>query len=202
LNEKSQTTFASKGSLMGKSVLIVKASPRINGNSASLAEQVLVGAKGAGAEVEAINIAEMDIRPCDACDVCRENFAGCIVEDDMQALYPKLIEADVIVLAFPIYFFTINAQMKLFLDRWYALENEQGYLIRDKQLALVFVYGDTDLYTSGGINAIHTFEALSRYIGIEIAGIVHGTAEKQGDVEKQPELMAAAFKLGEKIAAQ
>jgi multimeric flavodoxin WrbA len=201
LNEKSQTTFASKGSLMGKSVLIVKASPRINGNSASLAEQVLVGAKGAGAEVEAINIAEMDIRPCDACDVCRENFAGCIVEDDMQALYPKLIAADVIVLAFPIYFFTINAQMKLFLDRWYALENEQGYLIRDKQLALVFVYGDTDLYTSGGINAIHTFEALSRYIGIEIAGIVHGTAEKQGDVEKQPELMAAAFKLGEKIAA-
>ena len=186
---------------MGKSVLIVKGSPRINGNSASLAEQVLVGAKGAGAEVEAINIAEMDIRPCDACDVCRENHAGCIVEDDMQALYPKLIAADVIVLAFPIYFFTINAQMKLFLDRWYALENEQGYLIRGKQLALVFVYGDTDLYTSGGINAIHTFEALSRYIGIEIAGIVHGTAEKQGEVEKQPELMAAAFNLGEKIVA-
>ena len=199
--EKSQAPFTSKGSLMGKSVLIVKGSPRINGNSASLAEQVLVGAKGAGAEVEAINIAEMDIRPCDACDVCRENHAGCIVEDDMQALYPNLIAADVIVLAFPIYFFTINAQMKLFLDRWYALENEQGYLIRDKQLALVFVYGDTDLYTSGGINAIHTFEAMSRYIGIEIAGMVYGTADKQGDVEKQPELMAAAFNLGEKIAA-
>jgi len=185
---------------MGKSILIVKGSPRTSGNSAALAQQVLEGAKSAGAEVEVINVAEMDIRPCDACDVCKENFAGCIVEDDMQALYPKLIAADAIVLAFPIYFFTINAQMKLFIDRWYALENEEGYMLRDKQLALAFVYGDTDLYTSGGINAIHTFEALSRYIGIEIAGIVHGTADKQGDAEKQPELMHAAYKLGENIA--
>lgn len=185
---------------MGKSVLIVKGSPRINGNSAALAGQIYAGAKGAGAEVETVNIAEMDIRPCDACDVCAENYGGCIVEDDMQALYPKLIEADVIVLAFPIYWFTINAQMKLFIDRWYALISPEGYLLRDKQLALAFVYGDTDLYTSGGINAIHTFESLSRYIGIEIAGMVYGTADKEGDVEKRPELMSAAFNLGEKIA--
>jgi hypothetical protein len=64
----------------------------------------------------------------------------------------------------------------------------------------VLVYGDTDLYTSGGINAIHTFESMSRYLGIEIAGMVYGTAWKIGDAEKQPELMAKAFKLGEKLA--
>jgi multimeric flavodoxin WrbA len=186
---------------MAKSVLIVKGSPRTNGNSAALADQVYTGAKQSGAEVEAINIAEMDIRPCDACDVCAESHGGCIVGDDMQALYPKLTQADVIVLAFPIYWFTINAQMKLFIDRWYALNSEDGYLLRGKQLALVFVYGDTDLYTSGGINAIHTFEALSRYIGMEIAGMVYGTAEKEGEAEQQPELMEKAFKLGEKVAA-
>jgi multimeric flavodoxin WrbA len=185
---------------MGKRILIFKGSPRINGNSAALANQVSAGASQAGAEVEVFNLASMDIRPCDACDVCKENFGGCIVEDDMQLLYPKLIQADVIVLAFPIYFFTINAQTKLFIDRWYALENEQGYMLRDKQLGVVFVYGDTDLYTSGGINAIHTFEALSRYIGIEIAGLVYGTAEELGEAERQPELMAGAFKLGEKLA--
>ncbi len=190
-----------KGSMMGKSVLIIKGSPRTNGNSATLADQVYAGAKQSGAEVEAINIAEMDIRPCDACDVCAENHGGCIVEDDMQSLYPKLIQADVIVLAFPIYWFTINAQMKLFIDRWYALNSEDGYLLRDKQLGLVFVYGDTDLYTSGGINAIHTFDAISRYIGMEMAGMVYGTADKEGEAEKQPELMAKAFSLGEKIAA-
>jgi hypothetical protein len=73
-------------------------------------------------------------------------------------------------------------------------------MLRDKKLALAFVYGDTDLYTSGGINAIHTFEALSRYIGIEIAGMVYGTAEEQGDIQKKPELLAAAYQLGAKIA--
>jgi multimeric flavodoxin WrbA len=186
---------------MNKSVLIVKGSPRINGNSAALAGQILEGAETAGADVEAINVAEMDIRPCDACDVCIENYEGCIVADDMQALYPKLVEADVIVLAFPIYWFTINAQMKLFIDRWYALSRPEGYLLQGKKLALAFVYGDTDLYTSGGINAIHTFEALVRYIGMEIAGMVYGTADKEGEMERQPELMEAAFKLGERIAA-
>ena len=186
---------------MSKTVLIVKGSPRINGNSAALAERVYAGAKAAGAKVEAINVAEMDIRPCDACDACKEDFGGCIVEDDMQPLYPKLIAADVIVLAFPIYWFTINAQMKLFIDRWYALENEQGYMLSGKQLALAFVFADTDLYTSGGINAIHTFESLTRYIGMDIAGMVYGSAEHEGDAEKQPKLMSAAYKLGEKIAA-
>ena len=185
---------------MNKSILIVKGSPRINGNSAALAGQILEGAEGAGAEVEAIDIAGMEIRPCDACDVCVENYDGCIVEDDMQTLYPKLVDADVIVLAFPIYWFTINAQMKLFIDRWYALSRPEGYLLHGKKLVLAFVYGDTDLYTSGGINAIHTFESLVRYIGMEIAGMVYGSADKEGEVEQQPELMAAAFRLGEKIA--
>ncbi len=197
-----QKARSTKGIELEKSVLIIKGSPRITGNSSALADQISAGANKAGAEVETINIANMDIRPCDACDVCKESYSGCIVDDDMQSLYPKLIQANVIVLAFPIYFFTINAQTKLFIDRWYALENEQGYLLRDKQLAVAFVYGDTDLYTSGGINAIHTFEALSRYIGIEIAGMVYGTADKLGDAEKQPELMARAFKLGERISAK
>ena len=185
---------------MGKSVLIVKGSPRINGNSAALAGQIFAGAKDAGAEVEAVNIAEMDIRPCDACDVCVENYDGCIVEDDMQALYPKLIDADVIVLAFPIYWFTINAQMKLFIDRWYALEADHGSALKGKELAIALVYGDSDVYTSGGINAIHTFESIARYIGLKISGMVYGTAEHLGDAEKQPELMTKAFNLGEKIA--
>jgi hypothetical protein len=69
-----------------------------------------------------------------------------------------------------------------------------------KQLAIVLVYGDTDLYTSGGINAIHTFESLARYIGLDIAGMVYGTADQIGDAEKQPELMVKAFQLGELLA--
>ena len=185
---------------MSKSILILKGSPREKGNSAVLADQVFAGAKNAGAMVESVYLHGMDIQPCDACDVGQDGYEGCIIEDDMQSLYPKITAADAIVIASPIYWFTISAQTKLFIDRWYALESEQGSTLRGKQLGVVLVYGDTDLYTSGGINAIHTFESIARYIGMEIAGMVYGTAYELGEAEKQPDLMAKAFKLGEKLA--
>lgn len=186
---------------MSKSILIIKGSPRKNGNSAVLADQIFDGAKEAGADVESIYLSGLDINPCDACDVCQEGEIGCIVEDDMQTLYPKLNQADVIVIASPIYFFNVSAQTKLFIDRWYAFEGVGGNALRGKQLAIVLVYGDTDLYTSGGINAIHTFESISRYIGMEIVGMVYGTALQIGDAEKKPGLMAEAYNLGKLIAA-
>jgi multimeric flavodoxin WrbA len=185
---------------MSKSILILKGSPRKKGNSAVLADQVLSGAEKAGAEVESVYLSGLNINPCDACDACQSGNGGCIVQDDMQSLYPKIEQADAIVIASPIYFFTISAQTKLCIDRWYAFESEAGNPLRGKQLAIVLVYGDTDLYTSGGINAIHTFESLARYIGLDIAGMVYGTANQFGDAEKQPELMSKAFQLGEALA--
>ena len=185
---------------MSKSILILKGSPRVKGNSTALADQVFAGAIKAGAKVESVYLHGMEIQPCDACDVCQNGYEGCIIEDDMQTLYPKLIEADSIVIASPIYWFTISAQTKLCIDRWYALQSEGGNALRGKQLGIVLVYGDTDLYTSGGINAIHTFESLARYIGMETVGMVYGTADGLGEAEKQPELMEKAFKLGAKLA--
>lgn len=185
---------------MSKSILIIKGSPRVNGNSATLANQVFAGAKKGGAEVESVYLAGLDINPCDGCDVCQEGNNGCIVEDDMQALYPKLTKSDAIVIASPIYFFTISAQTKSFIDRWYALVPETGNALKGKQLAVVLVYGDTDLYTSGGINAIHTFESMARYLEMEIPGMVYGTAWQLGEAEKQPELMEKAFRLGGTLA--
>ena len=186
---------------MSKSILILKGSPREKGNSAVLADQVSAGAQKAGAKVESVYLHGMDIQPCDACDVCQDGYEGCIIEDGMQSLYPKLTEADAIVIASPIYWFTISAQTKLCIDRWYALESKTGSTLRGKQLGIVLVYGDTDLYTSGGINAIHTFESIARYIGMEIVGMVYGTAYELGEAEKQPELMQKAFDLGQKLAS-
>ncbi len=185
---------------MSKSILILKGSPREKGNSATLAAQVFAGAKEAGAQVEDVYLHGMDIRPCDACDFCQEGDVGCVVKDDMQSLYPKLEQADAIVIASPIYWFTISAQMKLCIDRWYALESSQGSALKGKQLGIVLVYGDTDLYTSGGINAIHTFESITRYIGMDMVEVVHGSAMDVGDAEKQPKLLERAYKLGQKLA--
>jgi multimeric flavodoxin WrbA len=184
---------------MNEYVLVLKGSPRENGNSSTLAEQVAAGAKEAGAEVESISLHTLDIRPCDGCDTCKEMDGVCVIRDDMQQLYPKLRRASAIVIASPIYWFTFTAQSKLCIDRWYALETREGHALHGKKFGLVLTYGDADLYTSGGINAIHTFESMCRYLKGEIVGMVYGTADKPGEVAGNPELMDKAFQLGKKL---
>ena len=117
---------------MGKSILILKGSPRAKGNSAVLAEQVVAGAEEAGAQVESVYLHGKNIQPCDACDVCQDGYEGCIIEDDMQAIYPKVESAEVIVIASPVYWFTISAQTKLCIDRWYACGGDDYRAFRGK----------------------------------------------------------------------
>ena len=183
---------------MGKIVLVFKGSPRENGNSSTLAEQAVAGVKASGAKVEIFSVHNMNIHPCDACDECQETGV-CVLKDDMQLLYPKLQNADAIVIASPIYWFTMSAQTKLFIDRWYALDSTQGNALKGKRFGILLTYGDTDPYSSGAINAMRTFQDMLGYIGAEISGMVYGTAMDIGDVLKQPELMARAYKLGEKL---
>lgn len=183
---------------MSNFVLILKSSPRKNGNSNTLAASVEAGAREAGANVESLMLPVMDIRPCDACDDCQETGV-CVIKDDMQMIYPLLEKADAIVIAGPVYWFTINAQAKLCIDRWYALIHSDD-IFKDKQIGIVLTYGDDDLISSGGINAVHTFESMFRYLKAEITGIVHGSAHEIGDAEKQPELMESAYQLGKKLA--
>ena len=184
---------------MAKRILILKGSPREKGNSSVLAEQVSAGAQEAGADVESIYLHSLDIRACDACDECA-GTGMCVIKDDMQSLYPKIANADAIVLASPVYWFTISAQLKLCIDRLYAFQSSHWKEFAGKKAAIVLTYGDSDLYTSGGINAIHTFETMFRFLGMKIDGMVYGTASDIGDVQKQPELMERAHKLGQKLA--
>ena len=181
-------------------ILILKGSPREKGNSSTLAEQAAAGARQAGAEVECFDLHGLDIRPCDACDLC-QGGDDCVIEDDMQALYPKLRRAEAILIASPVYWFTMSAQTKLCIDRWYALQTSDGNELRGKRFGVILTYGDTDPYTSGAINAIRTFQDMVRYLKAELVGIVYGSASDVGDVQKQPGLMAEAFKLGEKLAS-
>jgi multimeric flavodoxin WrbA len=121
--------------------------------------------------------------------------------DDMQMFYPKLRVADAIVIASPIYWFTMSAQTKIFIDRWYALESTQGSALKGKQFGIILTYGDSDPYNSGAINAIRTFQDITRYLGGDILGIVYGTGLDIGEINKNPELLESAYKLGQKLAA-
>ena len=185
-----------------KKIVIVKGSPRREGNSATLAEQVAEGARSAGAHVEDFYLHHMDIHACDACDACHsEPYRGCIVDDDIQILYPKLLDADAIVIASPVYWFTVSAQTKLFMDRCYALVDKDGYALRGKKFAIVMTYGDTDPFESGAVNAFRTFQDGFRFIGAEIAGFVYGSASNPGDIRADTATMARAYELGQRLGA-
>lgn len=188
--------------MKGKRILIFKGSARKNSNSSILADQVADGAKEAGAEVESFLLDQLNIQPCQGCDSChRSEDSQCSIQDDMQNLYPKLLSADAIVIASPVYWFTLNAITKAFIDRWYALEKSQGSALAGKELALLLTYGDTDPYSSGGINAIRTFQDICRYLKAHLAGIIYGSANAPGAIQQQPGLLKKAYEFGLKLGA-
>jgi multimeric flavodoxin WrbA len=190
----------------GNKILIVKGSPRKSGNSATLAEQVAAGAKAVGADVESVYLHSMDIGPCDACDSCQAGAdVDCVIGDDMQILYPKIREADAIVYASPIYWFTITAQMKLFMDRCYALAGDtdetEDHALAGKRIGIVLTYGGDDPFDSGAVNAIRTFQDTFNYIPAEIVGMVYGCASDAGEIRENPDVMEKAYELGRKLGA-
>jgi len=186
--------------MINKRILILKGSPRLKGNSSILADQVASGARDVGAEIESFDLHNMNIKPCDACDICQGAGDGkCIIEDDMQILYPKLRMADGIVLSSPVYWFTLSAQSKLCIDRWYALEGPSGNALAGKQIGIVLTYGDTDPYTSGAINAIRAYQDMFRYIKADIVGIVYGSALKAGEIQEKQEVMKRAYLIGQQM---
>lgn len=189
-----------------RKVVIAMGSPRKEGNSTILAHRAAEGAIAAGAEVESFNLHEMDIKPCDACEACHQKKSkGCIVQDDMQILYPKLRQADTWIIASPIYWFTFNAQTKLFMDRWYGLfsgkpdDEPEGIPFRDKRIGIILTYGDSDSVNSGAINAIRTFQDAFRYVGIRKLRFIYGSALNTGEIRSNQQLMDSAYRMGEEL---
>lgn len=190
-------------------ILILKGSPRPNGNSSALADRVAEGARSAGGLVESFLLQRMNILPCDGCRSCRgEIDSYCVIQDDMQILYPKLLEADAILIASPVYWFEVSAQTKAFIDRTYALDTNKEYakltgkknLLSGKRFGLVLTYGNEDIFLSGAINPIRWFQDVCRYMNAELAGMVYGQASEIGEIQRQPGLMEKAFQLGQKMA--
>ncbi|MDP4107406.1 MAG: flavodoxin family protein [Bacillota bacterium] len=117
---------------MSKKVLILSASPRKNGNSEILCDQFMKGAEEAGNQVEKISLRDKNIHYCTGCGVCNTTHQ-CVQTDDMAEILEKMLAADVIVMATPVYFYTMNAQMKTLIDRavpkYTAISNKEFYFI-------------------------------------------------------------------------
>jgi multimeric flavodoxin WrbA len=106
---------------MSKNVLVLMGSPRKKGNTSILCDEFIRGAVEAGHQVEKIDIIGKKIAGCLGCNGCKRNGGTCVQKDDMQEIYGKILAADVIVLASPIYYYTWTAQLKAVIDRTYAL---------------------------------------------------------------------------------
>ena len=185
-----------------KKILIVNGSPRKQGNSTVLASRVQSGALESGAHVDLVELHEMVIQPCSACESCQlAQEDECIIEDDMQTLYPKLRQADVLVIVSPIYWFTVSAQTKLFIDRgFYALGGPDGWsALGQKEFAVLLVYGDSDPLSSGVANAIHTFQDIFRYIGANDHHFLHASASEAGEIAKNQVVLKEAFEIGKRL---
>lgn len=188
--------------MTNRKLLILMASPRPRGNSTILAGEAASGAKDAGAEVKTFRLAKMRIGPCLGCDGCRKpKAAGCVQKDDMKPLYAELRSADAVLIASPVYWFTMSAQVKLFMDRLYAFGAEQYRPLKGKRVGIILTYGDADPFVSGAVNAIRAFQDAFAYVGAPIEGMVYGSADKPGEVRSNEALMKDAYALGQKLGS-
>jgi len=183
-----------------KKILVLLGSPRKKGNTAALAEQIIAGAESAGAAAEKIFLHGQDISACQACYACqRPDSEGCAIDDEMQPIYGKLIEADAWVIASPVYWFSMSAQTKLFLDRCFALPAYKKDAFSGKRIAVAMSFGDEDAFNSGCVNALRTFQDAVRYVGANLVGMVYGSADKPGEIQSNQSLMKTAEALGRKL---
>ena len=116
-------------------ILVLNGSPRKNGNTEIMADAFIRGAEEAGHTVYKFNVGSMDINPCIACESCFKNDGVCFRKDDMQQIYPELEKADMVVFASPVYWFSLTAQLKAAIDRFYAFLLK-GYNIKCSALLL------------------------------------------------------------------
>lgn len=174
-------------------VLVISASPRIGGNSDALCDQFIDGARESGHETEKINITNKKIKPCFGCYACR-NTSICVQKDDMAKILEKLVSADIIVLATPVYFYSMNAQMKMFIDRCLPRYRE----IKDKDFYFIITSADTGHEAID--EAIVGLKGFTKSLpGSHEKGIIYGSSTwEKGDILKLP-AMEAAYEMGKGV---
>lgn len=172
-------------------VLGFVSSHRKGGNTEILVAEVLASAQEAGAETEIILARDLTIQPCDGCRACNKTGV-CHIHDDMQQVYPRIESADAIVIGTPVYFWTISAQCKAFMDRTYCYHISRR--MRGKVGAAVVATRRAG--ASQAYSAINNFFTLQRML---TAGATFGFGEERGQVRQDAQALAETKALGRVI---
>lgn len=177
-----------------KNVLILSGSPRKEGNSDLLCDEFICGAKESGNKVTKINVANKKISPCCACYFCREHGGECTYRDDMAEILQAMIDADVLVLASPVYFYSINAQLKAVIDRTVARWLE----VKNKEFYYVMTAADEDKSSMDT-----TLACLRGYAacvnGAKEMGVIYGTGVYEKGEIRNKAAMTEAYEMGKNI---
>lgn len=179
---------------MKKNILVLSGSPRKGGNSDMLCDQFIQGAKEAGHITEKVYVHEQSIGFCKACYYCRESGGTCVIKDNMADVLQKMIDADVIVFASPVYFYSIDAQLKALIDRTVARWLE----VKNKEFYYIMTAADND--TAAMETTLACFRGYADCVkGAKEMGVIYGIGVyKKGEV-KDKEAMAHAYEMGKNM---
>lgn len=177
-----------------KKVLILSGSPRKDGNSDLLCDEFMLGAAESGNAVEKIRVAEKKVGYCRACYYCRKSKGECAIKDDMAEILQKMIEADVIVLASPVYFYSIDAQLKAVIDRTVARWLE----VKDKEFYYIMTAADTE--SESMETTLACFRGYADCVdGAVERGVIYGTGVyEKGKILNTP-AFAQAYEMGKSV---
>ncbi|MFZ2148986.1 MAG: flavodoxin family protein [Sedimentisphaerales bacterium] len=189
---------------MNIKTLGISTSPRMNGNSDLLLREALAGAESAGAHTEYIRLSDYNIAPCIECNACYTTGA-CEIQDDFQQLLQRMLDADRLVFAAPIFFMTVCAQAKMLIDRcqclWaykYVLKKPLITPQRDRRAMVIAV---------GGSKSTKQFESVqlimkSFFDVLDInytANLFINKVDDLGEIQKYPSALKEAFRLGKEL---
>lgn len=179
---------------MHKKVLILSGSPRKNGNSDLLCNEFMRGAIESGNVVEKIRVSEKNIGFCKACYYCKQSGGICAIQDDMTDILQKMIDADVLVFASPVYFYSIDAQLKALIDRTVA----RWLDVKNKEFYYIITMADEEL--SSAQTTLACFRGYADCVdGAKEMGVICGNnVYEKGDIINR-EQMQQAYEMGKNV---
>ena len=192
---------------MALKVIGISASPRVSSNSDLLLRQALAGAESAGAQTEYLRLADFKIAPCIECNSCYKT-GTCVVKDDYHIISAKMLDADRLIFATPIFFMTVCAQAKILIDRCQCLWAHKFVLKkplisiagRDRRAMVIAVGGSKSkkMFDSIRLTMKYFFDVLDMNYA---ASLFVNKVEDPGQIKKHPFAMKEAFRLGRQLAA-
>lgn len=176
-------------------ILVIKSSPHMHGSSNLLADSFIRGAEESGHRITVFDAGHCDMNPCRGCDACIGNGGRCVQKDDMAELSDLILGTDMVVFVTPLYYFGVSAQLKMVIDRFYAINGR----IQSKGLrsALIVAAWDSNDWTMTDIQS--HYRTLCRYLNMEDMGSVLGTGCGNVGMTERSGFPERAYSLGKSL---